>query len=138
MILIACVDERNGMLFNNRRQSRDKTLTFHILEKTKNNKLWITNFSQDIFDISENPNIIIDDDFISKIDKDDYCFIENIDVNAFVDKVDKIILYNWNRHYPADKYFNIILNDWVVDSEEEFSGSSHDKITEKIYVRGEK
>lgn len=138
MVIIICVDEKNGMLFNNRRQSKDRILTDHILEKTKNEKLWITSFSEDIFDVNAADNIIIDNQFIEKIEKEDYCFIENIDVNTIIDKVDKIILYNWNRHYPADKYFNINLDGWVVVSEDEFSGFSHEKITEKIYVRGNK
>ena len=75
---------------------------------------------------------------MKKINKDEYCFVENIDVNTIINKVDKIIVYNWNRHYPADRYFNINLEEWVVDSEKEFSGSSHEKISEKIYVRGNK
>ena len=37
-----------------------------------------------------------------------------------------------------DKYFNINLEGWRVVSEDEFSGFSHEKITEKIYVRGNK
>ena len=35
MILIVCIDERNGIIFNNRRQSCDKILTNHIPEKIK-------------------------------------------------------------------------------------------------------
>ena len=138
MILIVCVDEKNGMIFNNRRQSRDRILIAHILEQTKNKKLWITNFSQDIFNMSDANNLIIDDQFVEKIGKEEYCFVENIDVKTLIDKVDKIILYNWNRNYPADKYFDVNIDDWVVDSEEEFSGSSHEKITQKIYIRGNK
>ena len=138
MILIVCVDEKNGMIFNNRRQSRDKILIAHILEVTKNKKLWITNFSQDIFNMSDANNLIIDDQFIEKMREDDYCFVENIEVKTLIDKVDKIIIYNWNRNYPADQYFDINLDEWVIDSEEEFSGSSHDKITQKIYIRGNK
>ena len=138
MILIVCVDERNGMLFNNRRQSRDKVLINHILEKTKDKKLWITGFSQDMFDVVENKHIIIDNKFYEKADKEDFCFVEDIDVNTVIDKVDKIVIYNWNRLYPADLYFDISLDNWLVTSENEFSGSSHKKITEKIYVRGNK
>ena len=138
MILIVCVDERNGMMFNNRRQSRDKILTGHIIEKTKEKKLWITTFSKDIFNIEEDENIMIDDNFYSIAEKEDYCFIENIDANNFIDKVDKIIIYNWNKHYPADRYFNINLNNWEIISEENFEGYSHENITEKIFVRREK
>ena len=138
MILIVCVDERNGMMFNNRRQSRDKILTGHIIEKAKDKKLWITTFSKYIFNIEEDENIMIDDNFYSIAEKEDYCFIENIDVNNFIDKVDKIIIYNWNKHYPADRYFNINLNNWEIISEENFEGYSHENITEKIFVRREK
>lgn len=138
MILIACIDERNGMLFNNRRLSRDRILLNHIIEITKNEKLWITNFSQDLFDNIENKNIIIDNECIKKANKNEYCFIENIDISTFFESVDKVILYNWNRHYPADMYFNVSLDNWVLNFENEFTGSSHEKITEKIYVRRRK
>ena len=49
MILIACVDVNNGMLFNNGRQSRDKVLMEHIIELVSNKRLWINSFSKDIF-----------------------------------------------------------------------------------------
>ena len=135
MILIVCVDEKNGMLFNNRRQSRDKVLLSHIIEISQNENLWITEFSQDMFDTMENKKIIIDNECINKAAENDYCFIENVDISTIIEKVNKIILYNWNRNYPADKYFNISLENWVISSEDEFSGSSHERITEKIYIR---
>lgn len=138
MILIVCIDENNGMLFNNRRQSRDKILLSRILEIAKDEKLWITKFSRDMFDIIENKNIIIDDKCIDNAAENDYCFIENVDISTIIEKVNKIILYNWNRNYPADKYFNISLENWVISSEDEFTGSSHERITEKIYIRRDK
>lgn len=136
MILIVCVDEKNGMMFNNRRQSKDRILSEHILKIVDNKKIWMNSYSKSAFEGQESLNITVDDNFIEKIDKDEYCFVENIDVNTIINKVDKIIVYNWNRHYPADRYFNINLEEWVVDSENEFTGSSHEKISEKIYVRG--
>jgi len=138
MKLIVCVDEKNGMLFNNRRQSKDRILISRIIEKTKKEKLWITSFSQDIFNISISNSIVVDDKCFEKATMNEYCFIENLDVSGYIKNVDEIILYNWNRHYPADLYFNISLDDWKISSEDEFKGSSHEKITEKIYVRREK
>ena len=135
MVLITCIDEKNGMLFNNRRQSRDKILNNHILSKVNDNKLWITSFSQDLFDIVEAKNIIIDNDFVDKIGKNDYCFIEDVIPSSVIDNVDKMIIYNWNRHYPADQYFDISLEGWTLTSEYEFTGTSHEKMTEKIYIR---
>jgi len=138
MKLIICIDEKNGMLFNNRRQSKDRILISRIIEKTKKEKLWITSFSQDIFNISISNSIVVDDKCFEKATMNEYCFIENLDVSGYIKNVDEIILYNWNRHYPADLYFNISLDDWKISSEDEFKGSSHEKITEKIYVRREK
>ena len=71
------------------------------MEIVKDENLWITSFSQDMFDIVENKNILIDNECINKASKNEYCFIENIDVNAIIEKVDKIILYNWNRKLLA-------------------------------------
>lgn len=124
------------MMFNNRRQSKDRILSEHILKIVDNKKIWMNNYSKSAFEGQESLSITVDDNFIEKIDKNEYCFVENIDVNTIINKVDKIILYNWNRHYPADRYFNINLEEWVVESENEFQGSSHEKISEKIYVRG--
>lgn len=136
MIIIACVDEKGGNLFNNRRQSKDSALTEHIVQMVGESKLWINTFSSSIFENYIGENIVVDDEFVSKIGKNDYCFIENISPNSLKDKVDKIILYNWNRHYPADKFWDLALDEWELESEQDIVGSSHEKITERIYIRG--
>jgi len=136
VIIIACVDEKGGMLFNNRRQSKDSVLTKHIMQMVGESKLWINTFSAGIFEQYIGDKVIIDDEFLSKIGKNDYCFIENISPNSLKDKANKIILYNWKRHYPADKFWDLALDEWNLVSEQDLVGSSHEKITERIYVRG--
>ena len=136
MILITCVDENNGMMFNERRQSRDKILTKHICELAKDTKIWVNSFSKEIFE--DQNNIIVDDEFINKISQNEYCFIENISPLTLENKTEKIILYSWNRVYPADMYFDIKLEDWELESETEFAGSSHERITQKVFIRGKK
>ena len=138
MIIIVCVDNDMGMLFNNRRLSKDKIVTKHIINFVSDKKIWINNFSKDLFQDYELDNLIIDDEFINKICKNDYCFIENILPKEIENKADKIIIYNWNRKYPADLYFDINLDNWVLEKQTDFIGNSHDKITQKIYIRGEK
>lgn len=131
MILVVCVDKNNGIIFNNRRQSRDKELIKRVVSMNK--KVWINSFSKELFEGYS--NVCIDDDFKNKCDNDDICFVENVALSEFVDKADKIIIYNWNREYPADRYLDVSLCDWQQISESEFVGNSHDKITEQIYVR---
>ena len=52
-----------------------------------------------------------------------------------VKEIEKVILYHWNRDYPADTYFDLDLTDWKITRTEEFPGFSHDKITEEVYCR---
>lgn len=128
MKLIVCLDDNNGMMFNKRRQSRDKILIEDVLELCKGEKLYINEYSAKLFpenavEIYENP-----------AEKDDgYCFAENFLVDE--ENVEEIIVYKWNRLYPADTYFNINLENWTLAEVVDFEGSSHEKITRERYVR---
>lgn len=134
MILIACVDDKMGMLFNRRRQSMDSVLRSRILNICAGKKLWMNAYSRKQFDAA-GQGITVDEDFITKADSGDYCFAENISLNKYEKDLEKIILYKWNRVYPADLYFDIDLNNWRLEQSTDFAGSSHDKITEEIYVK---
>lgn len=137
MKLIVCVDLNNGMLFNNRRQSKDNNLIVHISNMIGDKKLWITEFSKNLYKEKINYNLLKLDD-VSKISEDEFCFIENISPSVLEKNVEEIIIYNWNRNYPADFYFDINLDNWILKSQIDIIGSSHSKITQKIYKRGEK
>lgn len=45
MILIAVVDDRNGMMFNKRRQSKDSVLQERILTMAENGRLWMNTYT---------------------------------------------------------------------------------------------
>ena len=49
MILIVCVDDHNGMMFNHRRQSQDRVLRADILELTDGKKIWMNAYSRNQF-----------------------------------------------------------------------------------------
>lgn len=128
MKLIVCLDNKNGMLFNKRRQSRDRILIENMLEMCKGELLYANGYSARLFpensvEVIENPDEI----------QDGFCFAENFLVNE--DDVEEIIVYKWNRAYPADTYFNIDLNSWNLAESLDFEGSSHEKITRERYVR---
>ena len=133
MKLIVCVDETMGMMFNNRRQSRDGVLIEHILDLVDDQKIWITNFSESLFRFKT--EYVLFEEQPTGIGNDEFCFVENILPSTLEENVDEIILYSWNRRYPSDKYFDICLDDWVLESETYIKGSSHEKITERIYKK---
>ena len=122
MILIVCLDESNGMMFNNRRQSKDCELRKRMLLLVGNNKLWMSEYSKRQFEEHYNS--------CNDIDDADYVFVEDIKDIPSVE-FEKIIVYRWNRKYPGDMFFDL-GHRRLLDSTE-FSGNSHDKITEEIY-----
>ena len=128
MIPIVCVDNRMGMLFNNRRLSRDRLLTEWIINYAGCIKVWCNSFSKELF---VNYNVICDENFIYKAGEKEYCFIENIDISQMTDLYNEVIVCKWNRDYPSDVKFNLCNEEKNWDSMviDEIIGSSHDKIT---------
>ena len=130
MKIILCLDDNNGMLFNNRRQSRDSVLTDDIFNDLRGEKLNILPFSQQLFSSYEG-NVII----VSDVEADGVYFIENLDITPFLEDIDEIIVYRWNRVYPSDFSCNVDFSQFTVKSEAELQGSSHEKISKIIYGR---
>lgn len=131
MNIILCIDDKNGMLFNRRRQSRDSVLCERVLAHSSKSNLWINEYSSSLFSPD---NVKIDENFLEKAGDGDYCFIENVDFQPFLDKAERIIIYRWNRVYPSDKKFDdsVLASRRLIESTD-FKGSSHEKITEEIY-----
>ena len=46
---IVCLDQEDGLLFNGRRQSRDRVVTEKILSITEGKPLWMSAYSRRIF-----------------------------------------------------------------------------------------
>lgn len=131
MNIIICLDDKNGIQFNKRRQSRDSVLCDRILSITKGRALWMSQYSAKMF-LSANVNV--DTEFLNLVKDGDYCFVENDDFMRYLDKLEKVIVYRWNRVYPSDKKVATdFLNEKQLTSSIDFKGSSHERITEEIY-----
>lgn len=134
MIVILCLDDKKGMMFNNRRQSKDKFVIQDILKLVDGKKLLISSYSESLFQGLES-KLIIDDNFLNNPAEEDYCFVENNNLKDFSEKIEKIIVYKWNRIYPSDLKLEITIQDWNLIDRFEFVGNSHDKITREVYVK---
>lgn len=133
MKLIFCVEKDNGMMFFGKRHSQDRNLRAKLMKIVGDNKLWMSSYSAKQF--TDYQTIIVDDDYMSKAGTDDYCFVENKEYTVV--GVTEIILCNWNRKYPSDKFFSTDLKDsnFKRVSTEDIVGSSHKKITIEIWRR---
>lgn len=134
MILAVCVDDRGGMLFNHRRQSRDKAVIEDLVKFAGVRRILVHPYSAPLF---AGQTVTADERFLALAEKDDICFVENVRVGAYIPKCGSVLLYRWNRVYPADVYFDLDLSacGFTCTQTAEFAGRSHEKITREVYTR---
>lgn len=130
MKIILCLDDNNGMLFNNRRQSRDSVVVEDILNSINGEKLNVFSFSSALFSSFRDK---INE--IETVDRIGTYFVENVDVTPFIGDIEELIVYRWNRVYPADFICGIDFSSFTIKSQVELVGNSHDKITKVVYGR---
>lgn len=106
MTVIVCLDNANGMMFNHRRQSRDANVVKDILKTINGASLLIAPYSEPLFSQAEY-SVSVSDSFLIDAGAEDYCFVENTSVAEFKEKISQLVIYKWNRDYPADFYFDI-------------------------------
>ena len=135
MIVFLALDNQNGMMLNNRRQSRDSVLNQKMFDMIENKKLMIHSFSQKLLAKDFANKIIIRDDFIDVAQSGDICFVENQHLSSHVDKISTIYVFRWNRDYLADFMLDIDLSKWHKEVVEDFVGSSHECITLEKYMK---
>lgn len=133
MTLIFCVDNNYGLMFNKRRQSRDSAVLEDIKNSFAGKKIYISQYSEKLFS-EEGVDYTVCDNFEIQ---DGICFVEDKYNPDLLTKADQIILYNWNRLYPADVHldFQIILDNFKLAENLIFKGSSHTEIERERYIR---
>ncbi len=129
MILLICIDKNDGMLFGGRRLSKDRAVRERMLSLAASSRLLVNaftakQFEEEGFSLSEAP--------LAEAGEGDLVFLEDLPLPE--ENIEKIILYHWNRRYPADRYFDRSLLDGRKRTKKtDFAGSSHEKITEEIW-----
>ncbi|KIR03295.1 hypothetical protein P261_02110 [Lachnospiraceae bacterium TWA4] len=123
------------MMFNKRRQSRDSVLIKDLLTEVEDKTLWIDEYSKKLFEDVSCPNLQIDENLLELAKDGEYCFIENKHLGEYRSKIEQLIVYHWNRSYPADFSFDLELlpNEWELVDSKEFAGSSHENILREIF-----
>ncbi len=135
MVIIVCLDEKGGMLFGGRRLSRDKAVTERVRQICKGKRLWMNSYSYKLYGELEGVETLEDEHFLFKAGKGEICLDEAEALKPVEDKIEEIIIFWWNRKYPADMRFDLELEKWERMSSSEFPGMSHERITEETYRR---
>lgn len=135
MIVIVCVDQRNGLAFNGRRQSRDRMVAADILKESAGRRLWMTPSSRRLFLPEAEISQALD--CLDRAGPGELCFAEGQLLRPWIDRIEGMILYRWDRVYPADLHLDVVpsLPAWHLVSAGELPGFSHKKIEKEVYLR---
>ena len=135
MKLIVCIDDRSGMMFHHRRVSSDKAVTEKILHLIRQDRLLMNPYTYRLFDPKE--NIICVDKPLDMATESDWCFVEDQDLSGALCAADQVIVFHWNRAYPADRFFPLeeLREHLPLIYCEDFVGNSHQRITMEVYGR---
>lgn len=132
MIAAVCVEENGGMLFRRRRLSRDKALQADLLTLCGGQKLWIHSFSARLF-ADDLACVTVDDNFLLLAGSGEICFVEQPPLQPWMNRLEGVILYQWNRVYPSDQKLDLDLAAFMCQERKVFPGTSHPQITREIY-----
>lgn len=137
MIVITCIDDSGGTMFNHRRQSQDRILRAKIVEMVGSSTLWMNHYSATQFEDCVIPNCMVDEYFLQKANPGEYCFVEGAVLVPVKEKIEKVILFHWNRSYPTDQKFDLstVMDNWKKEAVSDFAGYSHERITMEVYVK---
>ena len=129
MTVYVCLDDRDGMLFNNRRQSRDRAVLEDIRSSVPE-VLTIDPFSEKLVREAGIPYTLAPEE----IPEDAHFFLEARPAAGLIPRAESLVIYRWNRHYPADVRFDADLSPFTRISTLDFPGSSHETITKEVYA----
>lgn len=133
MILIFCVDDNFGLMFNKRRQSRDSVVIEDIKNCFTGKKICISPYSEKLFKEAGVDYTICE----SFENQDEICFVEDKYTRDLLKKADSVVIYHWNRLYPSDVKldYQIIVDNFKLAEALTFKGSSHNEIERERYTR---
>lgn len=137
MIAAICIDDRKGLLFHGRRLSRDRIQREDLLALCEGKRLWMNAFSAPLF-AGEQERIRVDPGYLLLAGTKEICFVEDQPLWPVRERLEAVVVYWWNRAYPADVHLDLDLaaEGFVLTQRKEFPGTSHEKITREVYRRG--
>lgn len=134
MTIVICADKNGGTLFNNRRQSRDSKLIEDLALFAENKTIFTSPYSEKLFS-GVDAHLNVSENYLDSAQKGDVCFAEKEDVVPYLSKANTLIVYRWNRVYPADRFFAPESHGFRLANKTDFAGSSHDDIDREVYVK---
>ena len=136
MTVFVCIDDRGGMLFGKRRQSRDSLLLADMAKTVDEGLLYISDFSDSLISASDMSAICVPYP-LKAAGEGDFVFNECFHIAEHLPRIKRLVIYKWNKRYPYDFALDVDPKKagFVLKESYDFVGSSHDKITKEIYEK---
>lgn len=108
-----------------------------ILEDAAGRRLWMSRDTLRLFEAPYPEYLTVAEDFLAQAGPGELCFVEEPPLLPWLDRLEGLVLYRWNRRYPADAWLDVRPGPpgWTLARREEFSGHSHERITKEVYTR---
>lgn len=105
------------------------------MELAGNRTLWMNDYTARQFSPEQQEQISLAENPLQAANNGELCMVEGEALLPYEDQLEELILFRWNRVYPADTYLDIPLSEhgWVLVNTLEFSGYSHERITQEVY-----
>ena len=143
MKIVFVLDQKNGMMFNHRRQSFDRAIIKKIVKDVNEveGRLWVSDYSKELF-ASYNVNTMpLEELDLTKVSGNDVVYVENIgvDLEAMIANKEMSVeldFYRWDKVYPSDKkmiFTKEMLDAFFVKDSYEMSGETHDVISVEVW-----
>lgn len=127
MTLILWTGKNGELLFNRRRCSQDSAVIADISTMFNPADICVSAYSSPLFpgakviqNLQEAENSVL--------------FLENLPLSPALMQTTHLVVYRFDRVYPADVRLEI-PKEFQLKESKEFSGSSHDKITREVYEK---
>lgn len=127
MTLILWAGKNGEMMFNRRRCSQDRAVIADILAQFHPSALSVSAYSAPLF---EGARVVSQPADAG----DGALFLEDLPLQPALELADKLIVYRFDRVYPANVRLQIPKN-FSLTENREFAGYSHEKITREIYEK---
>lgn len=124
-----CIDKENGRSFYGRRTSSDREVRKRLLDMCDTLHVDSYTAAQFTEDYGKEKIRVVDDPAGIT---EGTAFIELQDIPG---DADRIIIFNWNRKYPADKFLDFRFSGWRKVKKEDFEGYAHPKVTMNVWER---
>ena len=135
MTVALCVCDAGGMMFNKRRQSKDRRVIADLVALSGEREIVITPFSEKLFSECADKTRVLSD--LSAPCAGSFVFCDDVAPSELAFEISTLIIYRWNRKYPADKYMGICpeRDGFSLVESVDFVGDSHEKITREIWKK---